>query len=215
MSQESKKSDQTLCVAFDVEAKGDRITDPVIEIGLAWGTSPKDIQKMSLCLDYKSVAFQERCFNEFWSKQTENLKRIEAAAKDPKEQLALLVKTMEGFEQKFAKIKLVSDNPAYDIAKIDYALFSVLQRFLGIRYDSKGNYRSISDPSEQIKGLASRKRELIEKEVALEAPHTHQAADDAHGILLTYFYVQRAIKNMDFVDMMEDTPLVNWKMTGR
>jgi hypothetical protein len=197
--QESKteKNDETLYIAFDVEAKGDRITDPIIEIGVAWGTSAKNIQKMPLCLDYKNVPFQERCYNEFWSKQTDNLKRIETAAKNPKEQLTLLMKTMDSFEEKYANIKLVSDNPAYDIAKIDYALFTVLQRFLGVRYDSKGNYRSISDPSEQIKGLPIKTRNAIVVSVEKVQPHTHEAADDAAGILLTYFYVLQARANQD------------------
>lgn len=211
MSIEQKKS--VLYIAVDVEKKGASFDHPIIQIGVAWsltcaswgpfplayGTDINSIKTASFCFDYKDKPFEKRCYDEFWIKYLDILKRIEGAAKPSKEQWKNFDKWLVELESQAESIKIVSDNPGYDIEAIDYHLHEELGRF-PIRYDSTGKYRSISDASEQIKGLPAMYRDQIKAKRDSMSNHSHWAEDDARSILVQYFLVKQTIDIINKAD---------------
>lgn len=186
---------KTLYIAVDVEKKGASFDHPVIQLGVAYGTNIADISTLSFCFDYKDKPFEKRCYDEFWIKQRDILKKIEKHAKPPQEEWMRFNKWLTSIESKANAIKFISDNPAYDIEAIDYHLHEVLGR-LPMRYDSIGKYRSISDASEQIKGLPIMYQKQIKDKRDSMSNHSHWAEDDAKSILVQYFLVKGTIEIM-------------------
>lgn len=180
--------------AFDIEKKGAKFEHPIIQIGVAFGRDIDHIERRSFCFDYKSAPFEQRCFDEFWVKLPDILKRIETEAVDPKIQWPAFGKFLDELEAQ-GRVEIVTDNAAYDIEAIDYHLDAELKR-AGVRYTSTMEYRSVHDPSEQITGLPSHYRKAIKKIVKERAPHTHWAADDAEGILTQFFLVKSVIQTL-------------------
>lgn len=191
---ESKKAPR-LHLAVDVEKKGATFHHPVIQVGVAWGTSLNDIQKRSFCFDYKDQPFEKRCWDEFWSKYENVYSRICAEAAPPVAQWKKFSDFLQELEEKSEKLDIVSDNPAYDVEAIDYNLHTYLGR-AGIRYSSTMGYRRVHDASEMIKGLPSHYGDLIVKKAQSSARATHWAADDAEYILTHFFLVKGVIECM-------------------
>ena len=199
-------------VALDVEKKGPLFQNPVINVGVAWGTSIDTIQTMSFCFDYKDAPFDKQCYDEFWSKHLDILKRIEEAAKEPKAEWTRFNTLLMELDD--PSIEFESDNPAYDIEAIDFHLYTVLGRRLPLRYTSKGVYRSISDSSERIKALPTNWQEFISKLTSESAVHSHWAADDAKAMLVRRFRVDQvvALRNEATKDL--DARLIQLALNG-
>jgi hypothetical protein len=214
MSTDSKEI-VPVCEAFDIETKGGSYDDPIIQIGIAWGTSLKDIQKASFCFDHKDQPFEERCFREFWSKHRHTYDRIVNDAKAHGPQWVAFADFLRKMDDLYPKIKIVSDNPAFDFARIDNELHErglrvreqqmtfgtttdlVHEVSYGLRYTKEGQYRVVCDPSERIKGLPKAIQTEIQAKVAEAVKEPHWAPDDATGILVQYFLVKEAIEKMN------------------
>lgn len=174
-------------VAVDVEKKGNGFAYPVIQVGVAWGTGLGDIATRSFCFDYRSVGFERRCYDEYWSKQLALLARIGREAVEPGQQWPAFV---EFWNVTFgADAVIVSDNPAYDLAAIDFHVWEWCRRF-PIRNTAVGGYREVHDPSERDHALPSDVRAAIRARAAALAPHDHWAENDAKHILTHYFLVR-------------------------
>src|SRR5687768_17292469 len=150
MSRQTKYK-EILYVAFDVEKKGSGPNYPVIQVGVAWGTCPSDMQSRSFCFDYNDRDFEKRCYEEFWKKNMKVLQRIENESVEPKRGWLEFVRLIDGFEAPDRKIVLLSDNPAYDISAIDHHIVVEQKlRAFGLQNSRDGAiYRSINDPTEQ------------------------------------------------------------------
>lgn len=192
---DSKKTHKVLYLAVDVEKKGASLDNPVIQLGVAYGPNINNIKTASFCFDYKDKPFEKRCYNEFWTKHLDVLKRIEQNAKPPREEWARFAKWLTALEDQAKSIEIISDNPGYDVEAIDYHLYEELGKS-PMRYDSQGQYRSISDPSEQIEGLPSIYRTQIKAKTKSMSNHSHWAEDDAFAILVQYFLVHDTIQIM-------------------
>jgi len=190
-----EKKSQTIYLAIDVEKKGAKFEHPVIQIGVAWGTSLSSMEKGSFCFDYKDKPFEQRCFDEFWSKQDAVYKRICAEAVEPAEQWRTFKAFLDTLELSGDKVEIISDNPAYDVEAIDYHLNEELGR-QGLRYSSGMKYRCVHDSSERVKGLPAHYAEAIEKKAQSLAKHTHWAADDAEYILVHFFLTKTVIDTL-------------------
>jgi hypothetical protein len=202
-------SKQPLCVAIDTEGAGDTLAHNVIQIGLAIGTNLQDMKKWYVCIK-PDCEFGDRCLKEFWEANDENkatLKRILAVAVEPTVAWDMFNKKLDALEKASDDLRWVSDNPSYDIGRIDYNLFTRSPpmhtkrpfRELPIRYTRAGKYRTVSDPSEQIKGLPKAIQAEIRSRLAKEFPHTHWAPDDAAQILAMYFMVKEAREKQEKV----------------
>lgn len=197
MSEVKEPSIVPLYVAFDVEKKGAKFEHPIIQIGVAY-TNSLDVapRTASFCFDYPGAPFEKRCYDEFWVKNLDILKRIQKEAKPAKAEWERFVDFLNALEKEHSKIKILSDNPAYDIEAIDWHLDKECGR-AGIRYTSTGKYRPVIDSSEMVKGLSKSVRDAIQAKVDKAIQHTHWAPDDAQGILLHYLLTQSVINIQD------------------
>ena len=191
MAAATESKSRTLYVAVDIEKKGAGFEHDVLQLGIAYGTHIGDIKTIGFCFEEKGP-FEKRCEQEFWSKNKELLERIR---KEPKVTWGEFRVWLLGLELRKLKVEFVSDNPAYDIAAVDYCLFTQAASRLPMRYTTDGQYRNISDPSEQMKGLSRAVQQLIITEAGKLAPHTHWAPDDAKHILVSFFLVKEAIED--------------------
>lgn len=181
---------KTTFLAVDVEKKGARFAHPVIQVGVAYGTSLDDIKTATFCFDYADVPFEKRCWDEFWTNHEDIYEKICAAAQPPKEEWKRFAQFLNDLEPAcHDKIEIVSDNPAYDVEAIDYHLNAIR---IGIRYSSKDKYRSVHDSTEMVKGLPGHYKKKIQEKTDRLAQHTHWAEDDARAILI-HFLLTRAV----------------------
>ena len=90
---------------------------------------------------------------------------------------------LDGLETKYPnmKIKIVSDNPCFDLGKVDWLLDHYTDR-LGVRYSFNGAYRSVEDPTEQLKPIPE--SWIVPYKLP---PHTHDPVDDARHIGYLWF----------------------------
>lgn len=196
----TKESKKTLYIAIDVEKKGASFAHPVIQLGVAYGYNIHyKIKTENFCFDYKNSPFEKRCYDEFWVNHLDILKRIEENAKEPGAEWERFNKWLLDMEKENGTIKFVSDNPGYDIEAVDYHLHTEIGR-LPMRYSSTGKYRSISDPSEQIKGLRKNTRNGINEQANKLVTHDHWAPNDASHHLIKYFLIRKVIDEMDSID---------------
>lgn len=190
--------ERPLYVAFDIEKAGANFDNEVLQVGVAFSFGlGEHVQTQSFCFAYDTIHWEQRCVEQFWDKQPPELKaRIMAEAKEAKGQWQELCNLIDAFDSMSKNVKPISDNPSYDITYIDYGLWQYCKR-RGLHYSRKGDYRSITDPSERIKGLPKAIREKIEAKVDSLAVHDHWAANDAKHILLTHLYVDAIIQLQD------------------
>lgn len=207
MSESKQQKKLPLSVAFDIESKGASLDHPVPQIGVAYGTCLADIKTASFCFDYSDYPFEKRCLDEFWVNHQDIYKRIEKEAIYRDEQWKKFGAFIDELEVLSNNVEIVSDNPAFDIARIDYNtdLHGVRNRFyemsdgskqrssIPLRYTRDGKYRPVKDPSERIKGLPKAVQAEIQAAVKKAVKNPHWAEDDATGILTMHFLVRDAI----------------------
>ncbi len=186
-------------ISFDIESAGANFENPILQVGVAWGSDSDNIQTRSWCFDHPDGPFEKRCVDEFWVHHKDILERIQKEAKASGRTVDEQWKNFATFMDdlyKTHKLVLVSDNPAYDISMIDYELRSRKLKSSGLRfspYPKPNTYLPVHDPTERIKGLDNDKANVIREAVNKIAKHTHWAADDALNILLLEFAVQYTI----------------------
>ncbi|MDE2097670.1 MAG: hypothetical protein KGL39_10515 [Patescibacteria group bacterium] len=191
----SEKKGETLYVAVDVEKKGAKFEHPIIQIGVAYGTSLQNVKTRSFCFDYANVPFEQRCYDEFWSKFLDTYKRIQAEAKEPKGQWKAFADFLQELEDQYPSIEIWSDNPAYDVEAIDFHLNDELKR-AGIRYSSKMQYRYVTDYPQVLIGLPKHLRDAIKQKAMKLAAHTHWAEDDAKNIFVRSMLIKNVVAIM-------------------
>lgn len=195
-SKDSKVEQKPLYVAVDIESAGSSYDHAVLQIGVAWSFDGEKFETKSFCSEeaFNLTGFETRCWEEFWTKNTKVLQRIQNEAIEDEFMWLSFVEFWNAFDSKSKTVKVVSDNPTFDLGRIDHAL-SKLKR-LPLRYTQDGKYRSVDDPSEKIKGLPKSKREEIKAILEKTTPHTHWAPDDATHILKMNFLVDKYIKEV-------------------
>lgn len=136
-----------------------------------------------------------RCIKEFWESDKigppkELLELIEDEAVTPE----LAMERFMSVEDRWHIRSVGTDNPAYDIARINSALKDyVPSRQFDFRYSKSGDYLSVIDPSEQMKGLPKAIREEIYKRTkGAGGGMTHRPDDDAYDIFKMAVLVRRA-----------------------
>lgn len=193
-----------LYVAFDIEKKGSSLAHEILQIGVAWSEGlDQPIKTESFCF-VDTGPWEQRCYDEFWIHHRLILDRIRDQAIESKEGWKAFKFLLDTFEANWADVRIVSDNPAYDLGHIDHNLMRTTGRLFGVRFTTAGGYRWVYDPSERIKGLPPGVRQRIKKRVNKECPHTHWAAEDAKSILMTHFFVQEAIRISDEAEAQWD-----------
>jgi hypothetical protein len=172
-----------LCFAIDIEKDGDRLNDPVLCFGTCLGTpNGRIIEKKIWYLPIQS----EKPLGEYWNRP-ENLPLYQFFRKAGADTtldgaVKKFVEYYDNLEERFPTInlKLVTDNPAYDIESLDYLVHTVANR-PPLRYSSNGKkYRTVIDVSQRMNALHI--KELLNTKVSQVAVHDHRPDNDAEYI---------------------------------
>jgi len=196
-----------ILVAVDIEKTGHLLTrHPVVSFGLVVGElDGKILERLKVNFKVKWPQenetenkgdlhdFEERCWTEFWLPNLEKFQPNCTSNPDPISQaegwskIANFINELET-KYKNRKIVFLSDNPSFDVANIDYYLEFYANR-APMRYTTGLKYRSIQDPTEQLR-IHPRKEEIIE-EAKQRCQHDHDPVKDAENIYWQYVVLKK------------------------
>lgn len=191
-----------LLIAVDIEASGASMTrHKVMSIGVFVaefndkkpdGYKEIDKRRFNFLIDYEHD-FEPRCVEEFWSKYPEQLEACKIDAKDPKIMWREFADYIDSYEKKY-KVKFLSDNPSFDIAWIDYAYDTILDR-LPMRFTTDKKFRSVCNAGNVYETavevfLDKEKAESLTTYVYANSCNDHNPINDAHRIFLKYYKVR-------------------------
>lgn len=192
--------DGCVIIAIDIEARGPGPrSHGIISIGVCVGSYPKEevIEKCRfdiLPMEQDGQKFEPRCFDEFWSKHKDLLKKLTCDAKSASEQMAAFRKLID----KYPNAYIVCDNPGFDFGIINYYLD--VHQLPTLNYDSNGHYRNTHDSDSYARGkmIYQIDRQWFDNAVAidkrqpsLDALQKHMPEDDAEIVYRLHVLVMQ------------------------
>ena len=162
-----------------------------VNIEVQW---PTVVMDGSQILNYGD--FEPRCWREFWADRPELqefIKQNAVPAQEAMRQFSAMLSELETeFPEDRFKIKVLSDNPSFDIGRLDTYLDRYVQR-VPVRYSATTNrYRPVDAPDDMLsvfpKDLV---KHLMDKHINSVVQHDHNPANDAEHIYRQYVLAQR------------------------
>lgn len=177
-------------IAVDIESLGSTYDHPVVAVGFVVGDKlGNELESRLFVLPFDESKIEPRCKEEFWDKQPGLLDSFRKSEfKTEKDAWQAISDWLDAKETEYFGIELLSDNPAFDIALIDYNLHLHLNR-RPMRYTKAGKYRSISDPSERLHMCPRWFRDTFKENFGFL--HSHNPCDDARYIYLSQIYSEK------------------------
>jgi hypothetical protein len=196
----------TLILAVDIEAIHVHSTVAPVAVGMVLGDTQGNILKSQSFHRRVNIPIDKegnegvphdasvKCWKNFWlndPKNMENLKAWNQRAGTVQEMGEAMTKWINAIETDYplSTVKIVSDNPAFDIAAIDNVLFRTTGR-IPMRYTTKEVYRSIDDPTEQMACLALPICKSISNAANQFSHHNHDPLSDAANIYSLWVNLQ-------------------------
>lgn len=190
-------------VAFDIEATGSDARSCPVAFGAAVGTPEGTVLlKRRWCVKPgEGDVIDPNCWSEFWAnpERPENMviwKEISAVWQPASIVVKEFTTFLRTLAEAFGEVKIVSDNPAFDIGMIDVFLHRYDPGFGSLRY--LGNpkmYRSIADPGQMLKGAFLARPDLKlkydwwVKSLGDKVKHDHRPENDAEVIFYNQVFV--------------------------
>lgn len=214
------KLENTPLIAIDIETAGAGFRHWLVSLGYAIFTPhDKKIVRRTInmpitCLprkfhpDMKLAGWEDRCIREFWSKQSPELldqlrhpdTSTDVDALGSREQyIKYKGAVQEAIEQLRACIEqmpsepiIVSDNPEFDLGRINYEIDRYNDGSNPLRYSEKYGYLTVTDVGDFLAMLdEDHVKELLAENK--EFAHTHNPGDDA-AMMLHKFRVALELK---------------------
>jgi len=185
---ETRPPVEELLFAVDIECTGPQLGRPILEIGAVLAMKDGTIlAQRSFCGHVPPPGDFDPDTWTFWSQLPEVLARIDAEAEPDHERaffawLRALNTVYGPFETK-GSLRLLSDNPGYDFAKIAVRAFHLEGTGAKLVSEMFG-YKPTSDPTEQEAFLSDEQRKFVASHIT--SPHSHKASDDALNSLQRY-----------------------------
>jgi hypothetical protein len=185
---EEQKEVEELLLALDLECTGPQLGREILEIGAVLAKKDGTIlAQRSFCGKVPPPGdFDPDTWN-WWLDHPESLARIDAEAEPDHERAFFAwLRALDEVYGPFKKensLRLVSDNPGYDLAKIAVRAFHYEGYGAKLVAEMFG-YKPTSDPTEQEAFLNDEQRKYVESHIT--SPHSHKASDDALNILQRY-----------------------------
>lgn len=194
-------------LALDIETSGSSYKDNGI---LSIGASLQDqefIEKESFQVNIllpEGRTYEKNCKEKFWDKFPEAQKFVKNNAIEPKEAMQSFSKFLFNIENRYPNTVIVSDNPSFDIAWVDYYLDIYADR-KPLRYSENEVYNMVWDSASIQKAwlcfktpdssFYSPPRDHREKlKLQTQYVHDHNPLNDAR--IIANFYIQ-TIKQME------------------
>lgn len=187
-----------ICVSVDIEKAGCMFKYPIVSIGFVVGHKKEIYEKkrFNIGVNWKKESdggdFEDRCYDEFWSKQPQNIiNECKDNALKAERQWVLIGEWIDQLEKTYPspeyEICFLTDNASFDIASIDYEL----EKYTGrkpMRYSSDGKYRSVKSADDMLDMLDEDSKDVAYYKINEDAIHDHNPVNDAHYIYLQYYY---------------------------
>jgi DNA polymerase III epsilon subunit-like protein len=181
-------------LAFDVEASGSSLTqNGIVSIGASLqDKNSNELMYFQVNLSLpRGRIYEEYCLENFWLKNSEAYNFVNQNPQHPKIAMKQFCEFLEFAEEKYPNLILVSDNPSFDIAWLNFYIAKYTERF-PINYSTNKNYRMIFD-------IGSIKKTLLYiKEVNFETKwvHNHNSLNDARRIADLYNQIVKELNNI-------------------
>lgn len=181
-------------IAIDIESLGALSIHPVVSVGIVVGDDYGNIlttARFNITADWRPVRdggqMEDRCWDEFWSKQTQHIPLCQVDAQEPVVAWQSIMDFIENAAQD-KKTRFLTDNASFDIARCDQAVEQYLRR-LPIRYSPKGKYRSIRSADDMYDMIPKFHRDQYDQWLKTNCPHCHK---DPHNPVsnATHIYYQ-------------------------
>jgi hypothetical protein len=183
-------------IALDIEGTGARLSAPVVAIGVCVGNveTGEVISTSTWCLKMPlDDKIEAKCMVEFWQKNMELWHEIDRNAIPANQAFREFADYLDAVYEDYGdSLVILSDNPCYDLARLDLGLERFVQR-LPVRYSPKGDYTCVCDPSEQMTALPKKIAQEIRENANKLCPATHWPSEDATNIFYQYHFVRKAI----------------------
>jgi hypothetical protein len=209
----------SVAVAVDVEGTGAAFDAPIVAVGVCVGDleTKRVMECRTWCMKMpEGVAVEPRCQAEFWDKHPDLWGKIERDAVSQStafRSLAVFLDRVYDEARTAGKdILILSDNPAYDLPRIDAGLHRHADR-LPLRYRADGTYLFVADPTERAAGMERGADECVAF-ANREAPPTHWPSDDAtnifalHCVLETWKHRQRRLAHRLGIEWKKTTAVL-------
>lgn len=189
-----------LIFSLDIETSGAKYTKHgILSIGWCAGRTDGtfDSGQINMSLP-EGTDFEQKCWEEFWSKNISTLQKLKEGAVSPVEGIKNFISILDGYEQDY-DVMIITDNPSFDIGFINYYLATYLDRN-PLTYDSFEKYRPIFDTDCYTRGVLHMQynnkwtsdRDIIAHlniDTSEFTSHSHTPKDDATRI----FQLHRAV----------------------
>lgn len=181
-------------LSVDIERVGGAFKYGILAIGVCFGTSDNVVlDSRAFCSRVPDPSgFEPRCYK-FWSEFPDVLARIDteaAASADQRAPALQFASWLADIEQRYGpfgrahqserELRLVSDNPAYDLGVIGQSLSVLVGGEAKPVAEMFSDYVPTDDPTEQVRFATPEQRAAIDAFVT--APHDHYPANDAKEI---------------------------------
>jgi DNA polymerase III epsilon subunit-like protein len=143
----------TILIAVDIEATGcDILKNAIVSIGaVAYANSEMKVQQWNMIIP-ETKTWEDRCVEQFWSKQSDELrKNLSLNAQDPHTAMSSFVEFLTLYENMDDDVRIITDNPAFDIAFLNVYL-SVYTSRMPMSYTHTGRYRPVYDTDSLARG---------------------------------------------------------------
>jgi hypothetical protein len=144
----------TLICSIDIETSGPQIIkNGIISLGYCIGSlHGKTLVKkrINMKLD-DNHTFDEDTYNKFWLKHIDILDKLKENQVDPKTGMNEFIKDVDEYDSKY-KLIIVSDNPSFDLAFVNYYLAKYLDR-KPLTYKLNSYYRPVYDTDSYSRGV--------------------------------------------------------------
>lgn len=144
-------------LAMDIETSGSSLTqNGIVSIGCSLQdqySNELGTFQVNLTLPENCV-YEERCLREFWLKNPRAHEFVQKDALPPDTAMEMFREFLGSAEADYPDLMVVSDNPSFDIAWLNFYLSQYTNR-LPLNYSEKGEYRAIWDLLSMRKSLVS------------------------------------------------------------
>jgi len=136
----------------------------------------------------KGWIFDKRCYDSFWMNHLPVLDTLFRDSVPPETAISDFL----NLENKYPISTIISDNPSYDISRIDFAIERYSNREYGMHYYPTGEYRSVIDVSSACEYLPANLGKKI-----FWGMNSHFPDDDAYNIYQAHLSLQKLMEKIN------------------
>lgn len=197
---------EILFFAVDLEFTGSRLNgNTIISLGICYATNDLNTRtKERINFVFSEDSFDKKCWDEFWSKQTDKLEKMRKNQLLPNKAMRKFYEILDELDEKY-DVRILSDCPSNDIALLSHYSALYLDR-PGPQFKFGKDFRPIFDTDSYARGAMNMSADNpwtsdanVIKQFGLVIDEnikaTHMPDDDAEKILVTHVTLLNKLKS--------------------